>query len=150
MKSLKMLLFAALTMISFAAFSQEKAGRKDTAQHIQLYTCPMHDTVVMKQPGNCPICGMKLEFSAKEQMKSEVTKTYSCPIHTDVQSDKPGKCSKCGSNLTLSPKEKMKVDVMNNYSCPMHSNVKADKPGKCAYCGMKLTELKKKTTSDNQ
>lgn len=24
------------------------------------YTCPMHPKVVMKKPGNCPVCGMKL------------------------------------------------------------------------------------------
>src|SRR5215212_8599048 len=115
MKSFKMLLLAAFALISFTAFSQEKAGRKDTTQHLQLYTCPMHDTVAMKKPGNCPICGMKLQLSSKEQMKMEVTKVYSCPMHMDVQSDKPGKCSKCGMNLTLSPKEKTKVEVMNNY-----------------------------------
>ena len=150
MKSLKMLLFAAFTLMSFTTFSQEKAGKKDTTQHVKLYTCPMHDSVAMKKPGNCPVCGMKLQLSAKEQMKKDVTKTYSCPMHMDVTSDKPGKCSKCGMSLTLSTKEKMKVEVTNNYTCPMHPDVKSDKAGKCPYCGMNLTEVKKKTTSDNQ
>jgi len=149
MKPFKMLLLAALALMSITAFSQEKAGKKDTTQHVKLYTCPMHDTVAMKKPGNCPICGMKLQLSTKEQMKMEVTKAYSCPMHMDVQSDKPGKCSKCGTNLTLSPKEKMKAEVMN-YTCPMHPDVKSDKPGKCPTCGMNLTEVKKKTISGNQ
>ena len=150
MKSFKMLLLAAFALVSFAAFSQEKAGKKDIAQRVMLYTCPMHDTVAMKNPGNCPICGMKLQLSTKEQMKTEITKSYSCPMCMDVQSDRPGKCSKCGMNLTLSSKEKMKVEVMNNYTCPMHSDVKSDKPGKCPYCWMNLTEVKKKKTSHNQ
>ena len=145
-----MLLTATFALLSFFAFSQEKAGKKDTTQNVTLYTCSMHDSIAMNKPGNCPICGMKLQLSTKEQMKKDVTKTYSCPVHMDVQSDKPGKCSKCEMSLTLSPKEKMKVETMNNYTCPMHPDVKSDKTGKCPYCGMNLIEVRKKTTSDNQ
>lgn len=28
--------------------------------HAALYTCPMHPTIVRKEPGSCPICGMEL------------------------------------------------------------------------------------------
>jgi transcription initiation factor IIE alpha subunit len=150
MKFSKLLLLPAFALLSLTGFSQEKGGKKDTTQHVALYTCPMHNTVAMKKPGNCPICGMKLQRSAKEQMKTEVTKNYSCPIHLDVQSDKPGKCSKCGMNLTLSSKEKMKTEVMNNYTCAMHSDVKSAKPGKCPYCGMNLREVKKNATPENE
>jgi transcription initiation factor IIE alpha subunit len=149
MKSLKMLFVAAFTLISIASFSQEKAGKKDTIQHFTIYTCPMHDSIAIKKPGNCPICGMNLQLSAKEQMKKDVTNTYSCSVHMAVTSDKQGKCSKCGMSLTLSPKEKMKVEVMNNYTCPMHPDVNSDKVGKCPNCGMNLTEIKKKKTPDN-
>jgi hypothetical protein len=142
MKPIKLLMMAVLTITSLIAFSQEKAGRKDTTQHIKLYTCPMHDSLAIKEPGNCPICGMKLQLSKKEQMKIEVTKAYSCPMHLEEKSDKPGKCSKCGMNLILSPKEQMKTDVMNNYTCPMHNDVKSDKAGKCPKCGMTLTKIK--------
>lgn len=142
MKSFKMLMMAALTILSVSVFAQEKAGKKDTRKHATLYTCPMHDTVAMKKPGNCPICGMKLERSKKEQMKAEVTKNYSCPMHLEVSSDKPGKCPKCGMDLTLSPKEKMKIATVNGYSCPMHPDVTSDKPGKCPKCGMDLKEKK--------
>jgi transcription initiation factor IIE alpha subunit len=142
MKSLKMLFFAAFTIISFTAFSQEKAGRKDTTQHIKLYTCPMHDTVAMKQPGNCPICGMKLQLSTKEQMKKDVTKNYKCPVHLDVTSHDPGKCPKCGRKMNLSPKEQMKAEVVKLYTCPMHPEVALDKEGKCPKCGKPLVEKK--------
>ena len=58
-----------------ALFAQ-KAGRIDTVSHPSLYTCPMHDSILLDKPGNCPICGMKLELSKKEQMKKEVVKNY--------------------------------------------------------------------------
>jgi transcription initiation factor IIE alpha subunit len=150
MKTFKMLLSAAFVLISIASFSQEKAGKKTPESAVKLYTCPMHDSVAAKKPGNCPICGMNLELSTKEQMKHQVTKSYACPTHIDVTSDKPGKCSKCGMNLTLSAKEKMKVEEKNNFTCPMHSTVQNEKPGKCPYCGMNLTETKKKATAENQ
>lgn len=144
MKSFKMLMMAVLTILSVSVFAQEKAGKKDTQKNLTLYTCPTHDTVAKKKPGNCPVCGMKLERSKKEQMKAEVTKSYSCPMHLDVTSDKPGKCTKCGMDLTLSPKEKMKMEVVKAYSCPMkcEGDKTYDKPGKCPKCGMDLKEKK--------
>jgi transcription initiation factor IIE alpha subunit len=126
--------------MTVSVHAQEKAGKKDTQKHATLYSCPMHDTVAMKKPGNCPVCGMKLERSKKEQMKVAVMKNYSCPMHAEVTSNKPGKCSKCGMDLNLSPKEKMKKEVMKMYSCPMHSDITSNKPGKCSKCGMDLKE----------
>lgn len=139
MKTIKMLMIAALTILSVTLFSQTKGGRIDTTKHIVWYTCPMHDTVSMKQPGNCPICGMKLQLSKKEEMKMAQTKTYVCPNHPTEVSNKPGVCSKCGMTLNLSLKEKAKL----GYTCPMHPNVKSDKEGKCPNCGMQLTKVKK-------
>ena len=98
---------------------------------------------------DCPVCGMKLQLSKKEQMKADITKNYSCPMHLDVTSDKAGKCPQCGMNLTLSPKEKMKAEVMGLYSCPMHPDQTCDKPCKCSKCGMDMEE-KKVDKSDNQ
>ena len=144
MKAIKMLMMAALTILSVTVFAQEKAGKKDTLKHTKLYTCAKHDSIAMKKPGNCPVCGMKLERSKKEQMKAEVTKNYSCPMHADVTSNKPGKCAKCNMDLTLSSKEKMKMEVVKAYSCPM--KCEGDKTyvqaGKCPKCGMNLKETK--------
>lgn len=137
-------MMATLTIMTVSLSAQEKAGKKDTLKHIQLYTCNIHDTVAAKKAGNCPVCGMKLERSKKQQMKAEVTKNYTCPMHLNVTSDKPGKCTQCGMDLALSPKEKMKVDVMNGYACPMkcEGDKTYDKPGKCPKCGMNLKEKK--------
>lgn len=150
MKNIKLLLLTAIALFPLTVFSQVKAGRVDTTQHIKLYTCPMHDTIMVKKPGRCPICGMELRLTQKEQMKADVAKTYTCPIHVNIQSDTPGRCSQCGMSLTLSPKEKMKIEVMNNFTCPMHPDVKSSTGGKCPKCGMNLTKQEKTINTDNQ
>ena len=141
---MKNMIVLALIMFvgSTGILAQEKAGRKDTAQHEVYYTCGMHPDVKSDEPGKCPKCGMELIRSQKEQMKADVAKVYACPIHMDVVSDKPGKCPKCGSNLTLSKKEQMKMEVMKKYTCPMHPDEISDKPGKCPKCGMDMVEKK--------
>ena len=147
MKKNILLTLAFVTTLSIAVSAQTKAGKVDKAKHAQFYTCPMHDSIASTKPGNCPVCGMKLELSKKEAMKSQVTKNYSCPLHITEVSDMPGKCSKCGKYLVPSAKENMKIDVMNNYTCSMHGNVKSAKPGKCPNCGMALTKVKKNAKS---
>lgn len=46
----------------------------DTAQDHDIYTCPMHPTVVSDQPGPCPICGMDLVRRARPGEAVEITK----------------------------------------------------------------------------
>ena len=139
------ILFLALIVTSIGVFAQEKAGKKDTTQHVTLYSyaCPQHPNFVSDKPGKCPKCGMDLtHLSPKEQLKRDVTKTYTCPVHAEVISTEHGTCPKCGRTLNLSPKEKMKAEVVKLYACPMHPDQTSDKPGKCPKCGMDLTEKK--------
>ena len=134
-----------LVIISTSAFSQEKAGKKDTTQHATLYSyaCPKHPNFISEKPGKCPQCGMDLkQLSTKEQMKRDVTKTYTCPADANVISTKKGKCPKCGKELHLSPKEKMKAEAVKLYACPMHPGQTSDKAGKCPQCGMDMVETK--------
>jgi len=149
MKKFMMLMIAALTISSVSVFAQEKAGKKDTAQHIVLYTCSMHPDLKMDKAGKCPKCGMELTVSKKEDMKAAVTKSYTCPVHADVISANSGKCPQCGKNLSLSKKESMKAEVMKTFCCSMHPNVTSDKPGKCPKCGMEMT-MKKEATEKKQ
>ncbi|TMI86364.1 MAG: hypothetical protein E6H10_00225 [Bacteroidetes bacterium] len=121
-----------------AIFAQTKAGKQDTAQHATFYTCPMHADVVTDKPGKCPKCGMDLNISSKEELKSKVAKTYTCPVHVDVVSDSAGTCPKCGKLLTLSAKEKMKAEAVKIYTCPMHPDVTSKEAGKCPKCGKAL------------
>ncbi len=145
MKSLKMLMMAALTILSVSVFAQDTKQKakapKQKSEKVQ-YTCPMHPEVMMDKAGECPKCGMDLIKSKKEHMKMEVMNKYTCPMHPEVVNGKPGKCPKCGMALNLSSKEKMKMEVMKMYTCPMHSDVTGDKPGKCPKCGMDMTEKK--------
>ena len=142
----KKIIFALVFAIaSISVFAQEKAGKKQTADHVILYSyaCPMHPNFVSEKPGKCPKCGMNFtQLSAKEQLKGDVTKTYTCTTDAGVISTQPGKCPKCGKDLNLSVKEKIKTDVVEYY-CPMHPDQTSNEPGKCAKCGMDLVEKKK-------
>ncbi|MGC4089075.1 MAG: heavy metal-binding domain-containing protein [Polyangiaceae bacterium] len=37
---------------------------------VAVYTCPMHPEIVRHEPGNCPICGMKLVLKAPKSRGS--------------------------------------------------------------------------------
>lgn len=141
------LLTALFVAVCFSASAQTKADKKDTAQHASFYTCPMHPNQKMDKPGKCPVCGMDLVLSNKEQMKRDVTKTYTCPTHADVVSNHPGKCSKCGSKLVVDRKGSKQASVV--YTCGMHPNVISDKEGKCPVCGMALVEKKSKEKTND-
>ena len=39
----------------------EKPGATAASSEKTLYTCGMHPWIIQDHPGNCPICGMKLE-----------------------------------------------------------------------------------------
>lgn len=70
-------------------------------QHKQLYSCGMHPDVISDEPGNCPICGMKLTpiknssqtQSDKEDVKQEKGEIlyWRAPMDPTYISDKPGK-----------------------------------------------------------
>lgn len=147
MKSFKMLMMAAFTILSVAVFAQDT--NKTTMQKHKMeqakYCCPMHADITSDKPGKCSNCGMDLTKSKKEKMKMETMKMYSCPMHPEVTSDKPGKCTKCGMDLTKSKKEHMNMDHKKDYTCPMHADVTSDKPGACSKCGMDLKKAKAKT-----
>ena len=110
MKSLKLLMISALTVLSVSAMAQDSTHLKThTTKHKsgkQKYSCPMHPEVTSGKPGKCPKCGMELTKSKTGKSEREEKKIYSCPMHPEVTSDKPGKCSKCGMDL----KEKKKED----------------------------------------
>jgi hypothetical protein len=136
----KVIILTGVLLLSYTLINaQGKAGNTDTTTHINLYSCAAHPGISTDKPGKCPLCGMDLNLSKKELLKTDVTKAYTCPIHADVLNDKPGKCPKCGTELSLSLKEKMKADAAKIYSCPMHADVTSREPGKCPKCGMSLT-----------
>ncbi len=62
----------------------------------KLYTCGMHPWIIQDHPGNCPICGMKLEPVRKQADSAGAPgnrkiKYWRAPMDPTYISDKPGK-----------------------------------------------------------
>ena len=110
---------AALLIALVAVVAIVSCAAKPASQ--QLYNCPMHPDYVSDQPGNCPICGMKL-VPMKAPAPGRRSPTAVQPADHQHGQAEPA------------PAEK---DV---YVCPMHPQVRQDKPGKCPICGMDLVK----------
>ena len=74
------------------------------SQEKQLYTCGMHPDIISDEPGNCPICGMKLvpiknnNHSDPQQNKEKKILYWRAPMDPNEIYDHPGK-SKMGMDL---------------------------------------------------
>lgn len=104
MKSLKILLTAALTVFCFAVFAQQDTTHHNKKHHkkegkAKMYCCAMHKDVMSDKLGKCPKCGNDLTLSKKEKMKMETMRLYNCPMHTDQTRKKAGKCPKSGMDM---------------------------------------------------
>jgi Cu(I)/Ag(I) efflux system membrane fusion protein len=114
----------------------------DSTSIVQQYHCPMHPTVISDQPGDCPICGMKLVPMKTEATTPAKAAKYHCPMHPTVISDQPGECPICGMDLVPMGQdaqarraEPAKKKTM--YRSTMNPNEVSDKPGKDAM-GMEM------------
>ena len=101
----KLIILAAAVIASIVAFGQTKAGKIDNTEHAIIFACPAQSEVISNEPGKCPFCGMDLNLSPKEELKTQISKSYSCPRYADVTSDKTGR------KLNISPKEEMKMQI---------------------------------------
>jgi Cu(I)/Ag(I) efflux system membrane fusion protein len=54
------LLMVSFTVIIYQNFVVTEKGIHDHSEQAQLYTCGMHPDIISDEPGNCPICEMKL------------------------------------------------------------------------------------------
>ena len=48
------------TSVFLASCKGEEKPEEASLQEAQLWTCGMHPNVILGEPGNCPICEMKL------------------------------------------------------------------------------------------
>ncbi len=67
----------------------------------QLYTCGMHPDIISDEPGNCPICDMKLTPVKKDKKKNKGERKiiyWRAPMNPNEVYDAPGK-SKMGMDL---------------------------------------------------
>jgi Cu(I)/Ag(I) efflux system membrane fusion protein len=104
---LRWLLVLAMAVVAGLSLAHHY-GLLDTVQQgkHELYTCPMHPSVVSDQPGQCPICDMSLVPMSEARKASQKTTSheqasasdeYYCPMHPEVTSHDPNAtCAKCG------------------------------------------------------
>lgn len=80
--------------------SASPSGPGESAEQPTLYSCGMHPQVLQPEPGNCPICGMKLTPVKAESGEEELPDTgpqerkilyWRAPMNPGFISDKPGK-----------------------------------------------------------
>lgn len=69
-----------------------------------VYTCPMHPQIRQTEPGDCPICGMKLVLTANSAGAAKATASdgndrYICPMMCTPPSSEPGRCPVCAMEL---------------------------------------------------
>lgn len=117
------------------------------------YVCPMpsHAGILYDQPGDCPLCGMKMvpvDPSGVEPYERIDHWTCPMPEHYHVSAQKAGKCPECGMTLIPVTEEEMeRFETVESeqametlYTCPMpsHAHVVSEEPGRCPECGMKL------------
>ncbi len=67
-----------------------------------VYSCPMHPQIRMNQPGNCPICRMKLVLVSSSKSASSTAAAddrYICPMMCTPASSQAGRCPVCAMEL---------------------------------------------------
>ncbi len=87
---------ASLRLVALFALSLFAAAALFAAE--QLYTCGMHPQIIKKEPGNCPVCGMKLtpiraNSSGQKAAGERKAKFYKSTMMAGEVSPKPGKDS---------------------------------------------------------
>lgn len=93
------------TIILLTAFSCTQ--KKDQASH-DLYTCPMHPTVIQDKPGSCPVCGMDLVKKGQPGEEVKITAELNYLL-------KPTNTMVTSSIKTISPVQKsMNVQTNSN------------------------------------
>ena len=107
------------------------------------YACPMK-CYTSKEPGNCPVCGMKLEIvsvskkaeMAEKEIPAKTETVYVCPMECHT-SKTDGDCPVCGMKLE---KREIPVEVSGEKLtciCPQEWDP-TTAPKSCPMCGMML------------
>jgi Cu(I)/Ag(I) efflux system membrane fusion protein len=94
-----------VTLVGLGAFAADNSSSSDATNAVAdsagktLYTCGMHPWIIQDHPGNCPICGMKLEPVHKTAGADATTSAdrkilyYKSTMMPGETSTKPGKDS---------------------------------------------------------
>lgn len=97
------LIVLSVIAVPFFIFVISNSGNEDisVAEEKQLYTCGMHPEIILEEPGNCPICEMKLiPIKSDKKTTSGERKIvfWRAPMDPNEIYDEPGK-SKMGMDL---------------------------------------------------
>lgn len=98
--TLTVLLLIAVGIILYQNIGSDFNSKTDQHSHDenQLYTCGMHPDIISEEPGNCPICEMKLTpIKNKKNVERKIV-YYRAPMDPNEIYSKPGK-SKMGMDL---------------------------------------------------
>ena len=84
-----LLLFSFLMLTLLLAACGKGESDQETAQEgKQLYSCGMHPQVIQDEPGNCPICGMKLTpLRSEPAVTTTAENEHSLEEHADMAGD---------------------------------------------------------------
>ncbi|WP_146537565.1 efflux RND transporter periplasmic adaptor subunit [Rubripirellula reticaptiva] len=82
--------------------SSDGVVSSETVTGETVYTCPMHPQIRQSEPGNCPICAMKLVPAAgtgKQETAVASDERFICPMMCTPPSSDPGRCPVCAMEL---------------------------------------------------
>lgn len=108
-----------LTIILFTCGTEDSSDT--SADQKQLYTCGMHPQVIQEEPGNCPICGMKLT-PMKDTESAGKPVTHSPQAHSEQSGEM--------AEMDSAPKGKNGDKKILYWRAPMDPTYISDKPGK--------------------
>lgn len=136
MKSLKMLVMAALTILTVSAFAQSNTTNFKKEQMkmkvMKSYTSPKSYDATSNITHNYSNNGFASNAASKEKMKMGGMNLNSATKYQDVAIDKSAVCTKCLTISNLLPKEQMKTKVMGLYKCVMSADNAGNMTAKCS------------------
>ncbi|HHL73750.1 MAG TPA: efflux RND transporter periplasmic adaptor subunit, partial [Bacteroidetes bacterium] len=109
------LILAGFLFAGLSGCGGDEAGQEQ-AESGQLWTCGMHPNVIQEEPGNCPICGMKL--TPLKSSTAEGSSEHSEEDHSGMD---------MGEQQSGGEKKDKKILY---WRAPMDPTYISDKPGK--------------------
>ncbi|MBS1511668.1 MAG: hypothetical protein JST86_12555 [Bacteroidetes bacterium] len=141
MKSLRILMMAVFSILTISAIAQNQSKKEQMKMEVMKI---QSSSKVFVSTGAFLKAGLLTSLSAKEQMKSNVTKTNNTVSDYYAGAVKSPLCPDCLVYSTASPKEQMKLRVMNLDKCSMSPVKGIAEAGKCSICGMGILQVKSK------
>ncbi len=111
--------FLMLTLL-LAACGKGESDQETVQEGKQLYSCGMHPQVIQDEPGNCPICGMKLTpLRSEPAVTTTAEHEHSLEEHADM-----------AGNVGKAANGKKKDKKILYWRAPMDPTYISDQPGK--------------------